>query len=117
MVMKYLLLMVLLIVACTNETSTQDKTLAQNQEPDEFVSTAELLVHNTLNDCWVAYLGKVYDITDFLPKHTGSSEAIIPYCGSSEEFEKAFTQKHGTRMVQGLVSQGIYKGELAVLQD
>lgn len=76
------------------------------------ISLSELGKHNSGDDCWVSYKGKVYDITSFLPVHPGSAEAIIPYCGTSTEFEKAFTNQHGTSKVKTLENMGIYKGEL-----
>ncbi|MDP3882340.1 MAG: cytochrome b5-like heme/steroid binding domain-containing protein [Nanoarchaeota archaeon] len=72
----------------------------------------ELKTHNSKEDCWVSYKKKVYDVTSFLPKHPGSAAAIIPYCGTAEEFEKAFTGQHGTSQVKTLERMGIYKGEL-----
>ena len=76
------------------------------------ISSLELQKHNLKGDCWVAYKGKVYDITAWLPKHPGSAEAIAPYCGKSKEFEEAFSDQHGTSQVGKLISEGIYKGDL-----
>ena len=76
------------------------------------ISSIELSRHNVKPDCWISYQGKVYDITLFLPKHPGTSDAIAPYCGTSSEFEKAFANQHGTSQVSLLIKEGIYKGEL-----
>ncbi|MCX8175135.1 MAG: hypothetical protein N3E51_02930 [Candidatus Micrarchaeota archaeon] len=76
------------------------------------ITDAELSKHRLETDCWVAYRNKVYDITAYLPKHPGSSAAILPYCGT-REFEAAFEAKHGKSKVQMLLSQGIFKGELS----
>ncbi len=76
------------------------------------IDSLELLKHNKLEDCWISYKDKVYDLTQWLPKHPGSAQAILPYCGTSSEFEKAFTDQHNTSKTQKLVEEGIYKGEL-----
>lgn len=77
------------------------------------ITTAELATHNTQDNCWVAFEGKVYDLTAWLPKHPGSAAAIAPYCGTSEEFEAAFTGKHGMSKVTKLDQEGVLKGDLA----
>lgn len=81
---------------------------------DSFISTLELSEHDTQNDCWISYKGKVYDLTDFLPKHKGSAAAIILYCGTSTEFENAFVSQHGTTKVSILMNVGLLMGELEI---
>ena len=76
------------------------------------IALSGLAGHNKQNDCWISYQGKVYDITSFLPKHPGSAAAISPYCGTSSEFEEAFSDQHGTSQVNKLIREGTYKGEL-----
>lgn len=101
-----------------NNTSTQSSsTLPQSplntQQPSTSgVSLTELSTHNSASNCWVAYKGKVYDLTSFLPKHPGGINRILPYCGSATEFEQAFGKKHGTSKVAMLGVVGKYKGEL-----
>ena len=92
----------------SNTNEQQENSLQYSQE----ITSSELPIHNTQQDCWIAYEGKVYDITAWLPKHPGSAQAIAPYCGTSSEFEVAFTQQHGTSKVQKLMQEGIYKGDL-----
>jgi len=79
---------------------------------DHIQNITELSNHNSKEDCWVAYQGKVYDITLFLPKHPGSADAITPFCGTSTEFENAFTDQHGTSKVNLFLKEGIYKGNI-----
>lgn len=79
----------------------------------EKISRGELSKHNSVSDCWVSFQGKVYDVTLFLPKHKGSAAAIAPYCGTSEQFERAFLGKHGANMVKVLEKEGVFKGILA----
>lgn len=74
------------------------------------VSRTELVKHNTQSNCWVAYKGVVYDITNWLPRHPGSAEAIAPYCGTAEEFAAAFNRQHGTSREGKLKQEGINEG-------
>ncbi len=76
------------------------------------ISESALSNHNTETDCWVAYKGKVYDITSWLQKHPGGVNAILPYCGTSSAFQEAFTKKHGTTKVALLMKVGELIGDL-----
>ncbi|MEK6926199.1 MAG: cytochrome b5-like heme/steroid binding domain-containing protein [Nanoarchaeota archaeon] len=99
----------------SNAINQQNKTgNSQDNNPitSGSISSSELSKHSKQSDCWISYKGKVYDLTKWLPKHPGSAAAIAPYCGTSSEFEKAFSDKHGTSQVQRMVAEGIYKGEL-----
>jgi len=79
------------------------------------VPLSELEKHNNLQDCWIVYKRKVYDITSYLPRHPGTAGAITPYCGSSTEFEKEFTKKHGTSKVELLMKVGTFVGDFDVM--
>jgi cytochrome b involved in lipid metabolism len=76
------------------------------------ITSSQLATHNIMSNCWISYKGKVYDITSWLPIHPGSAAAILPYCGTSTQFENAFTGQHGTSQVDTLIQEGIYKGVL-----
>jgi len=76
------------------------------------ISLSELQKHNTESDCWIAYEGTVYDITDLLPVYLGSETAIAATCGTSGQFEDVFIQKYGTSKINVLESKGMYKGKL-----
>jgi len=78
------------------------------------VSLSILAEHNNQNDCWVSYNGKVYDLTSWLPNHPGSAGAISPYCGTSEEFSKAFTKQHKTSKVQMLMDVATLIGDFEI---
>lgn len=82
-----------------------------NSDTSDTISETTLASHNSQSDCWISYKGKVYDVTAFLPKHAGSAQAIIPYCGTSSEFEEAFTQKHGTSKASMLMKVGVLMGD------
>ncbi|MEK6927261.1 MAG: cytochrome b5-like heme/steroid binding domain-containing protein [Nanoarchaeota archaeon] len=76
------------------------------------ISLAELSKHNSPSDCWVSYGNEVYDITSFLPNHPGKPEAIIPFCGTSDNFENAFNNKHGENNSYKIPKVGTFKGNL-----
>jgi cytochrome b involved in lipid metabolism len=126
--MKYILpllilFLVIFLTGCTDSTpvendiaittggqSNDTTTLPSSQTLT--VSEAELVSHNKETDCWIAYQGNVYDVTDYVPIHPGGAAQIVPLCGTSGKFEDAFTMKHGTSKVSVLEKQGIYKGKL-----
>ena len=101
-----------------DETEDDDEDESNSTRPPkvptngEIITTAELAKHKTKEDCWISYKGKVYDLTNWLPKHPGTAGAIAPFCGTSSEFEKAFTDKHETSKVGKLMEEGIFKGDL-----
>jgi hypothetical protein len=77
------------------------------------VTAVELAAHNTEADCWVAYGGQVYDITNYLPNHKNYQALLVPLCGTSSKFQQAFEGKHGLSKVSVLLSQGVNKGALS----
>ena len=74
-----------------------------------------LNLHNSGVDCWVAYDGKVYDITSYLPAHPGSANRIKPFCGTSSEFTNAFERQHGKSKVNLLMKVGVFMGDFDVI--
>lgn len=120
-----LILLVIIIagfVFYNSNSSSQSKTTNQNNinsaadsksNIPSGISLADLAKHNKESDCWVAYSGKVYDITSFLPMHKGGKEKLIPLCGTSTEFENAFGKAHGTTKVAMLKVIGTSKGDLS----
>lgn len=76
------------------------------------ISQSELSKHNSESDCWVSYGNEVYDITSFLPNHPGGSQAILPFCGTSKDFENAFNTKHGADNSYKIPKVGTFKGTL-----
>lgn len=83
--------------------------------PRSSAITQEILSqHNKQSDCWVAYDGKVYDVTSFLPKHPGSAAAIAPHCGTYESFTNAFEGQHGRSKVSNLMKVGTLMGDFQI---
>jgi cytochrome b involved in lipid metabolism len=79
------------------------------------ISLSQLAMHNNKSDCWVEYGGKVYDITSFLLNHPGSAAAILPYCGTGDEFTRAFIRQHGTSKVNLLMKVGTFIGDFEII--
>lgn len=44
-------------------------------------TATEVAQHNTEKDCWASVDSNVYDLTDWVNRHPGGSEAIISACG------------------------------------
>jgi len=42
----------------------------------KYYTPNEVSVHNTLEDCWVSYLGKVYNLTKLLENQKGMDYQI-----------------------------------------
>lgn len=61
------------------ELSGPAKTAATQRT--RIVSKNQLAEHDTLDSLWVAYKGKVYDVTDFAPDHPGGDDLILRYAG------------------------------------
>lgn len=92
---------------------SQNPDTGNNGGPS-LVSLQILSEHNSKSDCWVAYDGKVYDITSWLPVHPGGAYAISPYCGTSSQFQQAFTNQHGKSQVKRLMSVGVLIGDFDI---
>jgi cytochrome b involved in lipid metabolism len=97
-----------LVTSTTKNATTQTGTTLNS------ISLETLSKHNSINDCWVAYNNKVYDISSFLPVHPGSAGAISPYCGTSDEFTQAFTAQHGKSQVSKLMKVGVLIGDFQI---
>ena len=51
------------------------------------VTIEELKRHNTVDDCWVAMHGNVYDLTDYAEKHPGGSRIVTQLAGADGTIE------------------------------
>jgi len=45
------------------------------------ITVSQLETKNSVNECWIAYEGIVYDVTNWLPKHPGGMRAIMSCVG------------------------------------
>lgn len=67
-------------------SSPLEETTNPTQPPVDSPSIRfeELTMHNSPEDCWVAYYGVVYDMTGYAYIHPGPGEsAIHPWCGNN----------------------------------
>ena len=60
------------------------------------ITPMELASHNTKSDCWTAYNGKVYNITNYLPYHPGGDKLML---GAGKDCTALFNKYH--RWVNG----------------
>ena len=49
--------------------------------------------HNNPSDCWIIISNKVYSVTNYLSRHPGGENRIIPFCG--KDATSAFNSKGG----------------------
>jgi cytochrome b involved in lipid metabolism len=56
-------------------------------------SPFEVSKHSTQNDCWVIIHGRVYDVTDYIPRHPGG--ALI-YVKAGGDCSQLFDSYHTT---------------------
>jgi len=54
------------------------------------ITVSELAQHKSLNDCWTAINGRVYNITSYIPYHPGGAPQLMKGAGvdSTELFKK-----------------------------
>ncbi|CAH6721349.1 cytochrome b2, mitochondrial [[Candida] jaroonii] len=65
------------------------------------ISVDEVMKHNTIDDCWIAINGLVFDVTRFLISHPGGAERIFKYAG--KDASGAFSQIHSTEVLDKMV--------------
>ena len=75
------------------------QAVATDEAPDTqadaaVISLEELAVHNSEADCWMAIEGKVYNLSDYLPKHPTPASMLVPWCGK-EATEGMRTKGYG----------------------
>ncbi|KAF4690255.1 Cytochrome b2, mitochondrial precursor [Perkinsus olseni] len=75
------------------------------------VTAQELSEHGGKDSCWMAILGKVYDLTDFLTEHPGGSAILLRHSGkdATKEFEKFHSEDMIERVLPDSVIVGDYE--------
>lgn len=57
----------------------------ESQEPERhlYIAPFEVVIHNKPNDCWVSFLGKVYNITPLIKQYQGENcvRPLIAFAG------------------------------------
>lgn len=72
----------LLVVNVLNPGPTiDDERPAPDADVPASYSLAEVAQHDTLEDCWMAIEGGVYDFSDYVPRHPAPPSVLEPWCG------------------------------------
>ncbi len=74
--------------------ATDDDASTSASESAEVITLDALAGHSSEDDCWMAIEGKVYDLTDYLPKHPTPASVLLPWCGK-EATEGMRTKGYG----------------------
>jgi uncharacterized membrane protein len=82
-----------LIGAPAAPSPTQSPTAAPAEPTAGTITAAEVSEHATPDDCWTIIDGAVYDMTPFLNRHPGGSDAIAGLCGG--DGTAGFRGQHG----------------------
>jgi flavocytochrome c len=74
--------------------------LARSDSDSRVISKAELQRHSTSDDCWVAFHGEVYDMTEFSKTHKGGPYLIQKHAGKdATDTYKVFHKKDRLALV------------------
>ncbi|GMM31027.1 Cyb5 protein [Martiniozyma asiatica (nom. inval.)] len=68
-------------------------------------TAAQVAEHNTRDDIWIIYNGKVYDVTEYLDEHPGGEEVIIDCAGgdATEAFDDIGHSEDAQEMLEGML--------------
>lgn len=86
----------------TSSTTTPSSSTGANTNPSgsttettvtETFTMAQVATHNSASSCWSVIRGGVFDLTSWISKHPGGSEAIVKLCG--KDGTEKFVDKHG----------------------
>lgn len=74
--------------------SVPASTTAPAPSADGTYAMADVQAHATLESCWAAIGGDVYDLTTWVGRHPGGPRPIQGLCGT--DGTERFTRKHGS---------------------
>ncbi len=84
-----------------------------NENNSITLTNEEISKHNNAQDCWLIINKKIYAATNYIPKHPGGKNSIIPFCG--KDATRAFQTRGGKGAhplsAQDILTQ-IYIGDL-----
>lgn len=60
---------------------SDDDDSSKRKAASRIVTPDELSANNSTDSCWQAIYGKVYDLTEFAPKHPPGPEGVWVFCG------------------------------------
>jgi cytochrome b involved in lipid metabolism len=64
------------------EVLTPPPGTSEETSPTTTFSIGEVAAHDTLDDCWMAIEGQVYDFTDYIADHPTPPSVLAPWCGT-----------------------------------
>lgn len=70
------------------------KASADIESAETAYTLAEVAEHNTLDDCWMAIEGQVYDFSEYIEQHPTPPAVLEPWCGK-EATEGMRTKGYG----------------------
>ena len=77
-----------------------------------YYTIEEVKQHNIRHDCWIIYNKKIYDITDFIPKHPGGPVFVRSDKDVTEDFDDVM---HSDKAMELL--QEYYIGDLTTEEE
>ena len=66
----------------TTSASSPAATSASPSAAGTSYTMAQVATHNSQQDCWAVIDGNVYDLTQWISRHPGGPDKIIPLCGT-----------------------------------
>ena len=69
-----------------------DPAVPEESEPVGYTMD-DVAAHDSEASCWAAIDGNVYDLTEWIGRHPGGSQRILPLCGT--DATAAFSAQHG----------------------
>lgn len=93
-----------------NSATPTQQEVAIKKEMKIF-SVTDVATHNSEASCYTIVRGNVYDVTAFIPKHPGGSDAVLAGCGVDNT--ETFVKKHGGKEEMETVLETMKVGTLA----
>ena len=91
------------------------QSIHEPQEPQpqtSGIATKELARHNTKENCWIIYEGKVYDYSG-VQMHPNMAKAFFSHCGQPIGFEEGAKSQHSGSSESRVSNYGNYIGDLS----
>lgn len=82
-------------VSEVNTSDTRGGPEKGKEEEEEYYTANEVAEHNAPNDCWLSWLGHVYDLTDLAKKYEGNPQLTPILQNSGSDISHWFDQKTG----------------------
>lgn len=93
-----------------NKTAIETQLQQQPAAEQGNYTLAQVGEHASMDDCWSAINGGVYDLTSWIPRHPGGERAIEGLCG--KDGSSAFNGQHGGGAGQVAILAGMKIGTL-----